>query len=73
MGQGTYLNWVVGNAILPDVDPVPTHEGIQKVDRTTVPELQELSTLAGGLQTALDNAEAGSVRWVCRRTGWSST
>lgn len=59
VGQGTYLNWVVGNAILPHEDPDPNHEGIQKVDRTTVPELQELPTLAAGLQTALDNAESG--------------
>ncbi len=59
VGQGAYLHWVVGNAILPAVDPDPTHEGIQKVDRTTVPELRELATLAGGLQTALDNAERG--------------
>jgi len=58
-GQGSYVNWVVGNAILPNVDPISTHEGIQKVDRTTVPELQELATLADGLQTALDNAEGG--------------
>jgi len=59
VGQGTYLNWVAGNAILPEVDPIPTHEGIQKVDRTTVPELKELTTLANGLQTTLDNAEGG--------------
>lgn len=59
VGQGTYLNWVVGNAILPDEDPNPNHEGIQKVDRTTVPELRELAVLAQGLQTALDNAEGG--------------
>ena len=59
VGQGTYLNWVVGNSMLPAVDPDPDHEGIQKVDRTTVPELKELPTLAKGLQTALDNAEAG--------------
>ena len=58
-GQGAYLNWVVGNAILPDVDPDSTHEGIQKVDRTTVPELSELTTLAGAVQTDLDNAEGG--------------
>lgn len=56
--QGAYLNWALGNAILPDVDPDPTHEGIQKVDRTTVPELKELATTAEDLQTALDNAEA---------------
>ncbi|RKX47384.1 MAG: hypothetical protein DRP64_01190, partial [Verrucomicrobia bacterium] len=59
VGQGTYLNWVVGNSMLPAVDPDPDHEGIQKVDRATVPELKELPTLAEGLQTALDNAEAG--------------
>ncbi len=58
-GQGAFLNWVVGNAMLPDIDPIPTHEGIQKVDRTTVPELKELALVAGGLQTALDNAEGG--------------
>ncbi|MBI2950338.1 MAG: hypothetical protein HYY23_22130, partial [Verrucomicrobia bacterium] len=57
-GQGAYLNWAMGNAILPDVDPDPAHEGIQKVDRTTVPELKELATMADDLQTALDNAEA---------------
>ena len=56
--QGTFINWVVGNSILPDVDPDPTHEGIQKVDRTTVPELQELSATATDLQASLDNAEA---------------
>jgi len=59
VGQGTYLNWVVGNAILPEEDPIPTHEGIQKVDRLTVPELRELTVLGAGLQTALDNAEGG--------------
>ncbi len=58
-GQGAYLNWVVGNAMLPAVDPNPAHEGIQKVDRTTVPELTELTTLATAVQTSLDNAEGG--------------
>ncbi|MBI4657418.1 MAG: LamG domain-containing protein [Verrucomicrobia bacterium] len=57
-GQGAYLNWAVGNSILPEVDSDPTHEGIQKVDRTTVPELKELPATADDLQTALDNAEA---------------
>ncbi len=58
-GEGAYLNWVVGNAILPETDPDPTHEGIQKVDRTTVPELVEIASLAEGLQTAMENAESG--------------
>jgi hypothetical protein len=50
---------VTGNAILPDVDPNPDHEGIQEVDRTTVPELTELTILADGVQTAMENAESG--------------
>ena len=58
-GQGALLNWIVGNAILPAVDPNPEHEGIQKIDRTTVPELQELAKASDALQTALDNAEGG--------------
>lgn len=57
--QGAYLNWVIGNSLLPDVDRDPKHEGIQKIDRTTVPELTELPTTLEGLQTALDNAEIG--------------
>lgn len=56
---GAYLNWVVDNAILPPVDPDPTHQGIQKIDRTTVPELQELPTIAAQLQADLDNAAGG--------------
>ena len=58
-GIGTMVNWVVGNAMLPAVDTDPTHEGIQKIDRTTVPELMQLTSFATDLQTSLDNAEAG--------------
>ena len=58
-GQGAYLNWVVGNAILPAVDGNENHEGIQKVDRIRVPELQELTTIAKSVQTSLDSAEGG--------------
>jgi hypothetical protein len=56
-GQGALVNWIVANALLPDVDPDPSHEGIQKVDRTTVPELNELAATAADLQAAMDNAE----------------
>ena len=55
-GIGSMVNWVVGNAMLPAVDNDPTHEGIQKIDRTTVPELDELTKFAADLQTNLDNA-----------------
>lgn len=57
--QGAYLNWVIGNAILPDVDPNPLHEGIQKIDRSTVTELLEIPATAQAVQSALDNAEGG--------------
>ena len=57
VGHGSLFNWVIGNAILPETDLDPTHEGIQKIDRTTVPELAELATTGSDLQTALDNAE----------------
>ena len=56
--QAAYFNWAIGNSILPAVDPDPTHEGIQKVDRTTVPELLELPETAQAIQLTLDNAEA---------------
>ena len=45
--QGAYLNWVSANAMLPDVDTV--HEGIEKIDRTTVPELNELVSSGAGI------------------------
>ena len=59
VGQGAYLNWVVGNSLLPSVDPDPSHEGIQKIDRTTVLELTQLPLTYRQMQQILDNAEAG--------------
>jgi hypothetical protein len=59
IGQGSYVNWVIGNSILPDVDPDPSHEGIQKIDRTTVPELTQLPAIYKEIQLVVDNAEAG--------------
>ena len=57
-GQGAYLHWVAANSLLPAVDPNPNHEGIQKIDRTTVPELGEIVTQATAIQQTLDNADA---------------
>lgn len=59
-GQGAYLNWLVGNAILPALDEDPNHTGIEIIDRTTVLELEELPAIAAELQTTVDNAEAGA-------------
>lgn len=57
-GQGAFLHWVTANSGLPDVDPDSSHEGIQKVDRTTVPELREIIAQAESIQKTLDNADA---------------
>lgn len=57
-GQGAYVNWVAGNAMLPEIDDDPSHEGIQLIDRTTVPELSEIADLGRELQTGMDSADA---------------
>jgi hypothetical protein len=57
-GQGAYFHWLTGNSMLPAVDPDPSHEGIQKIDRTTVPELAELITHADSIQQSLGNADS---------------
>ena len=54
--QGAFFHWITGNAMLPDVDGNPNHSGVQIVDRTTVPELNELPTLALSYQTTMDSA-----------------
>ncbi len=54
--QGAFFHWIVGNAMLPDVDNDPNHSGVQVVDRTTVPELNELPSLALSYQTTMDSA-----------------
>ena len=54
--QGALFNWAVANALIPEQDNV--HTGIQKIDRTTVPEISELPALATSFQTSIDNANA---------------
>ena len=52
--QGGYFHWIVSNALLPEEDTV--NEGIQKIDRTTVPELDELVMQADEFQRQVDEA-----------------
>jgi len=54
--QGAYFNWIVGNAILPEEDLV--NEGIQKIDRSTVPELEAIASSAASIQKQLESADA---------------
>lgn len=56
-GEGAYFDWVVANAILPDVDA--TGEGIQKIDRTTVAELGDVAAAMTVIQAEVDKADAG--------------
>ena len=58
-GMGAYLDWVVGNSILPEEDPDPTHFGIQKIDRTTIDELDEVLAQYLAIQGQLDEADRG--------------
>ena len=55
-GQGSYFHWVVANSILPAEDTV--NEGIQKIDRTTIPELDSLAATGNSIQRQLDAANA---------------
>jgi len=54
--QGSFFHWVTGNSLLLADDN--DHSGVQKIDRTTVPELDQLVSAAVGFQTTMDNANA---------------
>ena len=56
--QGSFYHWVTGNALLPDEDTNPNHSGVQIVDRTTVPELDELASAGGSFQDTMDLANS---------------
>lgn len=56
-GQGAYFDWVVANGVLPAASDQPP--GIEKIDRTTVPELQELVSQFNEVQAKLDQVDAG--------------
>ncbi|MFC1736164.1 ELWxxDGT repeat protein, partial [Candidatus Hydrogenedentota bacterium] len=56
-GQGTYFDWVVGNAVIPPIDN--EHTGVAKIDRTTVAELREVAGAVPEIQAAVDKADNG--------------
>ena len=58
-GQAAYFDWVVGNALLPEIDDDPTHQGIAKVDRSTVRELDEVRSHFADIQSRVDQADQG--------------
>lgn len=56
-GQGAYFDWVLATSLLDDDDS--EHEGIERVDRGTVPGLSQIASEYGRIQQLLDNAGAG--------------
>ncbi|MCI5223256.1 MAG: hypothetical protein D3924_11420, partial [Candidatus Electrothrix sp. AR4] len=58
-GQGALFDWVVANALLPDQDPNPDHEGLNKIDRTTVQELKTIASAYETIQTRIDESDNG--------------
>jgi hypothetical protein len=56
--QGSYFNWVVGNALLPYRDEDPNHTSLQRIDRNEVPALQDLAVAGDSFQTSIDSANA---------------
>ena len=56
-GQGAYLDWVVGNALLPATDT--NRVGSQKIDRTSTSELRDLAASLGKIQSEVDKADRG--------------
>jgi hypothetical protein len=58
-GMGAYFDWVTVNSILPSEDPDPTHVGIERVERGTVSEINEISAMYAEIQEQVDEADAG--------------
>jgi hypothetical protein len=56
--QGSYMNWISANTLLPDKDINPNHSGVQVIDRTTVPELDQLASAGLDFQGTIDSANA---------------
>ncbi|MDA3923256.1 MAG: hypothetical protein PF904_00980 [Kiritimatiellae bacterium] len=58
-GQGAYFDWVTANALLPSSHPNETLEGIQKVDRTTNPDISVISANMNKVQRTFDESNNG--------------
>ena len=55
---GSYMNWISANTLLPEKDINPNHSGVQVIDRTTVPELEQLASAGLDFQGIIDSANA---------------
>lgn len=59
VGQGAYLDWAIGNSLLPAADPNPAHVGIQRIERRTTSELGEIGSAYAAVQSQVDEADRG--------------
>ncbi|MEI7941399.1 MAG: hypothetical protein WCK27_32380, partial [Verrucomicrobiota bacterium] len=57
--HGAMFDWFTLNAILPAVDPDPSHTGLDRIDRATVPEIREVATQMEAIVQKLDSADGG--------------
>ena len=55
-GEGAYLDWAIGNALLPETSP---KTGLEKIDRSTVPELAEIPAISLAIQAQADAIDGG--------------
>lgn len=59
-GQGAIFDWVMANAILPDLDTNTSHTGIQKIERANIRELQEIVEAYRQIQEQSDEGDLGN-------------
>jgi hypothetical protein len=56
---GAYCDWVMGNAMLPEKDNNASHKPIQKIDRETVAELQDIAINGNAILTKIVEIDKG--------------
>ncbi|MCH9021491.1 MAG: hypothetical protein IID32_01860 [Planctomycetes bacterium] len=58
-GQAAYFDWMLANALLDDDDEDHEEGSIEKIDRTTVTELDAIASSFQEIQGTLNNADTG--------------
>jgi probable HAF family extracellular repeat protein len=57
--HGAMFDWLTLNAVLPAVDPDPSHTGLDRIDRGTVLEIKEIATHMEDILQKLDSSDSG--------------
>ncbi|GAA4812276.1 hypothetical protein GCM10011365_21160 [Marinicella pacifica] len=58
-GTGAYFDWVTANAIIPDEDNDPDHQGIEVIERSNILDLNEIVASYSNIQAQIDKADRG--------------